>query len=131
MVGPPNTTYSEVTGAVALIKKFEPKLMIIASVFAILFAFFGKLGAVLNTIPMPVMGGIMVLLFGMIASIGIGSLVKHKVDMAKSRNLVIVAVILVFGIGDMLLGYGEFQLSGIGLAGIIGVLLNRLLPKQI
>lgn len=129
--GPPNTTYSEVTGAVALIKKFEPKLMTIAAVFAILFAFLGKLGAVLKTIPIPVMGGIMVLLFGMIAAIGIGSLVNHKVDMSKSRNLVIVAVILVFGIGDMLLGYGEFQLSGIGLAGIVGVLLNRLLPKQI
>ncbi|KAB2843553.1 MAG: uracil-xanthine permease [Melioribacteraceae bacterium] len=129
--GPPNTTYSEVTGAVALIKKFEPKLMTIAAVFAIAFAFLGKLGAALKTIPMPVMGGIMVLLFGMIAAIGIGSLVNHKVDMSKSRNLVIVAVILVFGIGDMLLGYGEFQLSGIGLAGIIGVLLNRLLPKQI
>lgn len=128
--GPPNTTYSEVTGAVALIKKFEPKLMTIAAVFAILFAFLGKLGAVLKTIPIPVMGGIMVLLFGMIAAIGIGSLVNHKVDMSKSRNLVIVAVILVFGIGDMLLGYGEFQLSGIGLAGIVGVLLNRLLPKQ-
>ena len=128
--GPPNTTYSEVTGAVALIKKFEPKLMTIAAVFAILFAFFGKLGAVLKTIPIPVMGGIMVLLFGMIAAIGIGSLVSHKVDMSKSRNLVVVAVILVFGIGDMLLGYGEFQLSGIGLAGIAGVLLNRLLPKQ-
>lgn len=127
--GPPNTTYSEVTGAVALIKRFEPKLMTIAAVFAILLAFMGKLGAVLKTIPMPVMGGIMVLLFGMIASIGIGSLVNHKVDMSKSRNLVIVAVILVFGIGDMFLGYGKFQLSGIGLAGIIGVLLNRFLPK--
>ena len=67
----------------------------------------------------------------MIAAIGIGSLVNHKVDMSKSRNLVIVSVILVFGIGDMLLGYKEFQLSGIGLAGIVGVLLNRLLPKQI
>ena len=129
--GPPNTTYSEVTGAVALIKRFEPKLMTIAAVFAILLAFLGKLGAVLKTIPMPVMGGILVLLFGMIAAIGIGSLVNHKVDMSKSRNLVIVSVILVFGIGDMLLGYGEFQLSGIGLAGIVGVLLNRLLPKQI
>lgn len=128
--GPPNTTYSEVTGAVALIKKFEPKLMIIAAVFAMLLSFLGKLGAVLKTIPIPVMGGIMVLLFGMIAAIGISSLVNHKVDMSNSRNLVIVAVILVFGIGDMLLGYGEFQLSGIGLAGIVGVLLNIFLPRE-
>ena len=128
--GPPNTTYSEVTGAVALIKRFEPKLMIIAAVFAIFLSFFGKLGALLKTIPMPVMGGIMILLFGMIASIGISSLVKNKVNMSESRNLVIVSIILVFGIGDMVLGYGEFQLSGIGLAGIIGVLLNILLPKN-
>ena len=128
--GPPNTTYSEVTGAVALIKRFEPKLMIIAAVFAIFLSFFGKLGALLKTIPMPVMGGIMILLFGMIASIGISSLVKNKVNMSESRNLVIVSIILVFGIGDMVLGYGEFQLSGIGLAGIIGVLLNIILPKN-
>ena len=128
--GPPNTTYSEVTGAVALLKRFETKLMTIAAVFAILLAFLGKLGAVLKTIPIPVMGGIMVLLFGMIAAIGIGTLIKSKVDMSQSRNLVIVAVILVFGIGDMSLGYGNFQLAGIGLAGIIGVLLNILLPKQ-
>ncbi len=128
--GPPNTTYSEVTGAVALIKKFEPRLMTIAAIFAILLAFFGKLGAALKTIPIPVMGGIMVLLFGMIAAIGIGSLVKNKVDMSIPRNLVIVAVVLVFGIGDMSLGYGNFQLAGIGLAGIAGVLLNRFLPTQ-
>ena len=72
----------------------------------------------------------MVLLFGMIAAIGIGSLVKNNVDMSKSRNMVIVAVVLVFGIGDMSLGYGSFQLAGIGLAGIIGVLLNILLPNK-
>jgi uracil permease len=128
--GPPNTTYSEVTGAVALLKRFETKLMTIAAVFAILLAFLGKLGAALKTIPIPVMGGIMILLFGMIAAIGIGSLVKNKVDMSESRNLVIVAVILVFGIGDMSLGYGSFQLAGIGLAGIVGVLLNILLPTK-
>lgn len=128
--GPPNTTYSEVTGAVALIKKFEPRLMTIAAVFAILLAFFGKLGAALKTIPSPVMGGILVLLFGMITAIGTGTLVNRKVDMSNSRNLVIVSVILVFGIGDMVLGWGEFQLTGIGLAGIVGVFLNKLLPNK-
>ncbi len=128
--GPPNTTYSEVTGAVTLIKKFEPRLMTIAAIFAIMLAFLGKLGAVLKTIPAPVMGGIMVLLFGMIAAIGIGTLVNKKVDMSNSRNLVIVSIILVFGIGDMALGYGEFQLAGIGLAGIVGVILNKLLPNN-
>lgn len=127
--GPPNTTYSEVTGAVALLKKFDPVLMRIAAVFAIFLAFFSKLGAVLKTIPIPVMGGIMVLLFGMIAAIGIKSLVESKTNISEPRNLVIVAVILVFGIGDMSLGYGSFQLAGIGLAGITGVLLNIILPK--
>lgn len=128
--GPPNTTYSEVTGAVALIKRFEVKLMSVAAVFAILLAFLGKLGGFLKTIPIPVMGGIMVLLFGMIAAIGISTLVNNKVDMSKSRNLVIVAIILVFGIGDMALGGGEFRLAGIGLAGIVGVLLNKILPDK-
>lgn len=128
--GPPNTTYSEVTGAIALIKRFEPRLMTIASIFAIILAFFGKLGAALKTIPSPVIGGILVLLFGMIAAIGIGTLVNHNVDLSKSRNLVIVSVILVFGIGDMMLGWGEFQLAGIGLAGIVGVVLNKLLPNH-
>ena len=128
--GPPNTTYSEVTGAVALLKIYQPALMRIAAVTAMLLAFVGKLGAVLKTIPVPVMGGIMVLLFGMISSIGIGSLIREKVDMGKSRNLVIVAIILVFGIGDMSLGYGQFNLAGIGLAGIAGVILNIILPNK-
>lgn len=128
--GPPNTTYSEVTGAVALLKVFDPALMRIAAVTAIILAFFSKVGGLLKTIPVPVMGGIMVLLFGMIAAIGMGTLIRGKVDMSKSRNMVIVAVILVFGIGDMVLGYGKFSLAGIGLAGVIGVLLNIILPDK-
>ncbi len=128
--GPPNTTYSEVTGAVALLKRFEPVYMRIAAVTAIALAFFGKLGALLKTIPMPVMGGIMVLLFGMIAAIGVGTLIRGKVDFSSPRNLVIVAIILVFGIGDMSIGFNEFQLAGIGLAGITGVILNILLNKD-
>ncbi len=126
--GPPNTTYSEVTGAVALTKAYDPALMRIAAVVAMVLAFAGKLGAILRTIPGPVMGGIMVLLFGMIAAIGINSLVKARVDMSKSRNLVIASVILTSGIGDMTFTCGRFCLSGIGLAGLVGVLLNLLLP---
>ncbi|GAB4179011.1 MAG: uracil-xanthine permease family protein [Calditrichia bacterium] len=127
--GPPNTTYSEVTGAVALLKQYKPKLMIIASFAAIILAFWAKLGALLKTIPQPVMGGILVLLFGMIASVGIRSLIHHKVNLDNPRNMVIVAIILVFGIGDMVLGIGNFQLAGIGLAGIVGVILNIILPN--
>ena len=126
--GPPNTTYSEVTGAVALTKAYEPVLMRVAAVAAILLAFVGKLGAILLTIPGPVMGGIMLLLFGMIAAIGVNSLVKSRVDMARSRNLVIASVILTTGIGDMTVSCGRFCLGGIGLAGLVGVLLNLVLP---
>ena len=126
--GPPNTTYSEVTGAVALTKAYEPVLMRIAAVAAILLAFVGKLGALLLTIPKPVMGGIMLLLFGMIAAIGVNSLVKARVDMSRSRNLVVASIILTVGIGDMTVSCGRFCLGGIGLAGLVGVLLNVILP---
>ena len=126
--GPPNTTYSEVTGAVALTKATDPGLMRIAAVAAMVLAFAGKLGAVLRTIPAPVMGGIMLLLFGMIAAIGVNSLVKARVDMSRSRNLVIASVILTAGIGDMTVTCGRFCLGGIGFAGLVGVLLNLLLP---
>lgn len=126
--GPPNTTYSEVTGAVALTKATDPGLMRIAAVAAMVLAFAGKLGAVLRTIPAPVMGGIMLLLFGMIAAIGVNSLVKARVDMSRSRNLVIASVILTAGIGDMTFSCGRFCLGGIGFAGLVGVLLNLLLP---
>lgn len=128
--GPPNTTYSEVTGAVALTRAFNPLYMRIAAVAAICLAFFGKLGAVLKTIPVPVMGGIMILLFGMIAAIGVGNLIRGKVDMTKARNLVIASVILVFGIGDLTIGYGPISFGGIGLAGIIGILLNMIIPVK-
>ena len=126
--GPPNTTYSEVTGAVALTKAYDPVLMRVAAVAAILLAFVGKLGAVLLTIPGPVMGGIMLLLFGMIAAIGVNSLVKSRVDMSRSRNLVIASIILTTGIGDMTVTCGRVCLGGIGLAGLVGVLLNLILP---
>jgi uracil permease len=127
--GPPNTTYSEVSGAVALTKAFNPVVMTWAAVTAVLLAFIGKLGGLLNTIPVPVMGGIMVLLFGAIAVIGINTLVKAGTDLMQPRNLTIVAVILVFGIGGMSFDLAVVKLGGIGLAGVIGVVLNLILPK--
>ena len=127
--GPPNTTYSEVTGAVALTRVFNPAIMTWAAISAILLAFVGKLGAFLQTIPSPVMGGIMLLLFGAIMVVGLNTLVKSGEDLTESRNLTIVALILIFGIGGMSFSAGEFTLQGIGLAGILGVLLNLLLPK--
>ncbi|MFH7564034.1 uracil-xanthine permease family protein [Oceanimonas smirnovii] len=128
--GPPNTTYSEVTGAVMLTKNFNPVIMTWAAGFAIALAFVGKFGALMLSIPVPVMGGIMILLFGSIATVGLNSLIKHQVDLSQARNLCIVAVILVFGIGGMAFGIGEFSLQGISLCGIVGILLNLVLPKE-
>jgi uracil permease len=127
--GPPNTTYSEVTGAVMLTKNFYPVIMTWAAGFAIVLAFVGKFGALMLTIPTPVMGGIMILLFGSIATVGLNSLIKHQVDLSQARNLCIVAVILVFGIGGMAFGIGGFSLQGISLCGIVGILLNLVLPR--
>jgi len=129
--GPPNTTYSEVTGAVTLTRAYDPAIMTWAALAAILLSFSGTLGALLGTIPTPVMGGIMTLLFGTIATIGMNSLVRAGTDLAQPRNMVIVSLILVFGIGDMALGYADFMVRGIGLAAIVGVLLNLVLPQKI
>ncbi|SMC24966.1 uracil permease [Desulfacinum hydrothermale DSM 13146] len=128
--GPPNTTYSEVTGAVALIKIFNPAIMTIASCCAILLAFVGKLGALLQTIPVPVMGGILILLFGAITVVGLNTLVRAGEDLMEPRNMAIVALVVVFGIGGMAFSAGEFTIKGIGLAGICGVLLNLVLPER-
>ena len=127
--GPPNTTYSEVTGAVSVTKAFNPAIMTWAALFAIVFAFVGKISGVLATIPVPVMGGIMLLLFGIIASIGMGTLIKEKVDLTCTRNMVIVSMILVFAIGGMTFNFGSVAFSGIGLGAIVGVVLNLILPK--
>ncbi len=127
--GPPNTTYSEVTGAVALTRVFNPAIMTWAALTAILLAFVGKLGALLQTIPTPVMGGIMLLLFGAIMVVGLNTLVRSGQNLMEARNLAIVALILIFGIGGMSFSAGQFQLQGIGLAGILGVALNLVLPR--
>ncbi len=129
--GPPNTTYSEVTGAVALTRAFNPAIMTWAAICAVALAFVGKLGAFLQTIPVPVMGGIMILLFGAIMVVGINALVRAGQDLMRPRTLCIVAVIVILGVGGMSLGVGEFRLGGIGLAGVVGVLLNLVLPKDL
>jgi uracil permease len=127
--GPPNTTYSEVTGAVMLTKMFNPRIMIWAACFAICLAFVGKFGVALQTIPAPVMGGILILLFGSIATVGLNILVKAQVDLADQRNLVIVSTTLVFGIGGMAIGNADFSLTGISLCGLVAILMNLILPK--
>lgn len=126
--GPPNTTYAEVTGAVMLTKNYNPKIMTWAACFAIGLAFVGKFGTALQSIPVPVMGGILCLLFGSIAVVGLNTLIRHQVDLSEARNLIIVSVTLVFGIGGMVVGNSDFTLSGISLCAICALLLNLLLP---
>ena len=128
--GPPVTTYGEVTGAVMLTKNYNPAVMTWAACFAILMAFVGKFGALLQTIPMPVMGGIMVLLFGSIAGIGLKTLMDARVNLSSARNLCIVSVTLVTGIGGLSVQIDSFSLQGISLCGVLAVLLNLLLPKE-
>lgn len=127
--GPPVTTYGEVTGAVMLTRNYNPAIMTWAACFAILMAFVGKFGAFLQTIPMPAMGGIMVLLFGSIAGIGLKTILDAKVDLMDPRNLCIVSVTLVTGIGGLGVTIGTFSLQGISLCGVLAVLLNLILPN--
>lgn len=128
--GPPNTTYSEVTGAVMLTRNFNPNIMLWAAVIAIALAFIGKFGMALQSIPVPVMGGILCLLFGSIAVVGLNTLIRHQVDFGEARNLIIVSVTLVFGIGGMKFGGNDFALSGISLCALSAILLNLILPGR-
>ncbi|AAR34259.1 uracil-xanthine permease [Geobacter sulfurreducens] len=128
--GPPVTTYSEVTGAVMITRNHNPVIMTWAACIAILMAFFGKFNALLQSIPTPVMGGIMILLFGSIAAVGLNTLIHARVDMHRPRNLVIVSLVLVFGIGGLTLQAGWVTLQGVSLCGITAVLLNLFLPKE-
>ncbi|AAP95877.1 uracil permease [[Haemophilus] ducreyi] len=128
--GPPNTTYAEVTGAVMLTKNFNPKIMTYAAIWAIAISFCGKVGAFLQTIPGVVMGGIMMLVFGSIAAVGMSTLIRAKVDMSEARNLCIVSVVMTFGIGGMLINVGEFSLKGISLCAISAIIMNLVLPKE-
>lgn len=128
--GPPVTTYSEVTGAVSLTKISDPSVLRIAAIFGILFSVIGKMSALLKTIPGAVLGGIMLLLFGTIASVGINTLIKNKVDMGDTRNLVIASLILILGIGGAEMTMGSITIGGIGLAALVGVILNLIIPKS-
>lgn len=128
--GPPNTTYSEVTGAVMLTRAFNPVVMTWAAGIAILLAFIAKFGILLQTIPAPVMGGILILLFGSIAAVGMNILIRAKVNLNERRNLVIVSTTLVFGIGGMAFTFGDFSLQGVSLCGLVAIVLNLILPHH-
>ena len=132
--GPANTTYSENTGVLALTRQFNPTIMRIAAGFAIILGFVPKLNALISTIPAAIIGGISIVLFGMIASIGARTLVDNKINFHQSRNLIIAAVILVLGIGGAAIPFsiGEvnFNIEGMALAAIVGIILNQVLPGK-
>ena len=127
--GPPVTTYSEVTGAIQITRISHPQVIRIAAITALVFSVIGKLSAVLQAIPSAVLGGIMLLLFGSIASVGAQSLINNKVNLNETRNIIIVSLILTTGIGGAVLSAGSFSISGIGLSAVVGVVLHLLLPK--
>ena len=128
--GPPVTTYSEVTGAMQITRIISPAVIRIAAGTAIVFSIIGKLSAILQSIPSAVLGGIMLLLFGSIAAVGIQNLVNNKVNLDHTRNIIIVSVTLTLGIGGAIIPMGSFSLSGIGLSALAGVILNLLIPKH-
>lgn len=125
--GPPNTTYSENTGVLAVTKNYSPAVLRVAAVIAIVLGLFSPIGAFLRTIPVAVMGGVSFILFGMIASVGIRTISNAQLDFNRSRNLIIVALILVCGLGGVKVPLGEFALEGIGLAALVGMLANLVL----
>jgi uracil permease len=128
--GPANTTYSENTGVLALTRVYDPRVLRGAAFLAMLVAFLAKFGAVLRTIPTPVIGGISLILFGMIASVGIRTLVNARVDFSKPKNLLIASLILTVGIGGATLKIGHVEFKGLSLAAIVGIVANLLVPEK-
>jgi uracil permease len=129
--GVPETTYGENIGVLAITRVFSARVIQGAAVIAILLSFIQKFGAAIRTIPEPVLGGVTIILYGMIASVGLRTLIENKVNMAENRNLLIVSVIFSFGVGGMVFKFGpNFQFAGIASAAITGIILNLILPKE-
>ncbi|MFW6287829.1 MAG: uracil-xanthine permease family protein [bacterium] len=126
--GPPNTTYGENIGVLAITKVYNPLIIQLTALFVLCFSFIGKIGAFIQTIPAPVMGGIAFLLFGLIASIGLRTLKEHDVDLSHNRNLVIISIILMIGISGISVSFWKLTFSGMGLAALVGIILNLIFP---
>ncbi|MCV9887583.1 solute carrier family 23 protein [Metabacillus halosaccharovorans] len=126
--GPPNTTYGENIGVLAITRVYSIFVIAGAAVLAIIFGFIGKISALISSIPSPVMGGVSILLFGIIASSGLRMMIDSKLDLGNKRNLIIASVILVIGIGEATLKIGNLDLHGMALAALIGIVLNLVLP---
>lgn len=130
--GPPKTTYGENIGVLAITRVYSVYVLAGAAALAVIFGFIGKITALIQTIPTPVMGGVSILLFGIIASSGLRMLVDSKIDFDDKRNLVISSVILVIGLGGAILKlpFKDIQIQGMALAAILGVVLNLILPGR-
>lgn len=128
--GPPVTSYGENIGVLAITRVHSVYVLAGAAVFAIFFSFVGKLSALIESIPAPVIGGISFLLFGVIASSGLRVLIERHVNFDKKRNLMIASVILVIGIGNAYLQLGQYQFSGLAVAAVLGIILNLVLPEE-
>ena len=131
--GPANTTYGENTGVLALSRVYDPKVIRIAAVLAIILSFIPKFSAVISTMPTAIIGGISFILYGMISAIGVRNIVDNQVDLSKSRNLIIAAVIFVCGLGfkeGLTFNVGEtsITLTSLAIAAIAGIALNAILP---
>jgi len=128
--GPPNTTYSENTAVLAATGNYNPAALRIAALVAIAVSFFGKGIGVIQSVPNCVLGGACIVLYGMIASVGLRTLVENHVDFTKNRNLCIAAVMLVLAIGGAIIGNATFSFSNIGLGIIVGIILNLVIPNR-
>ena len=136
---PANTTYGENTGVLSLTKVFDPLVIRIAAVFAILFAFSPKVGAVISCMPTATLGGVSLVLYGMISAVGVRNVVENRVDFSQSRNVIIAALILVLSIGinfsaagaiAFKIGSVTISLSGLAVGALVGILLNAALPGK-
>ncbi len=128
--GPPVSIYAEVTGAVTVFKKWRPAVMVWAALFAMALAFVGKLSALFRSIPEPVSGGILILFFGALVVAGIKCLLKVRSDLMEFRNMVLVVLILITGIGGITFSAGAFTLKGVALATLTGVIFNLAFPEK-
>ena len=133
--GPANTTYGENTGVLALSKVYDPRVIRLAALYAIILSFSPKFDALVNSIPTAIVGGVSFVLYGMISAVGVRNVVENRVDLTKSRNLIIAAVIFVSGLGfsstggiTFTVGSADITLTGLAIAALAGVLLNAILP---
>lgn len=128
--GPPVTSYGENIGVLAITRVHSVYVLAGTALFAVFFSFVGKLSALIESIPGPVIGGISFLLFGVIASSGLRVMIEDQIDFNKKRNLMISSVILVIGIGNAYLKLGQYQFSGLAVAAVLGIVLNLILPDE-